>query len=213
MDPLHERVARVGLAVLDQYGFALAGGYAVQVHGIIGRTSEDVDLFTDHADPVEFAQALDAAMAAWRSDGLTVSIDAQFETFARLYVSDEDDRQMTVELGYDWRANPATRLSIGPVLHPDDAVANKVCATYSRGLPRDYVDVNAALLAGGYSKQQLLSLAVEHDRGFDPVPFAQALRASSRYSDAVYRAYGLTSEQVSEMRRKLLDWAQELDPR
>jgi hypothetical protein len=44
--PVHLRLAEIGLRVAGRYGFALAGGYAVQVHGILGRPSEDVDLFT-----------------------------------------------------------------------------------------------------------------------------------------------------------------------
>jgi len=38
------RLAEIGLRVAARYGFALAGGYAVQVHGILDRPSEDVDL-------------------------------------------------------------------------------------------------------------------------------------------------------------------------
>jgi hypothetical protein len=34
--------------------------------------------------------------------------------------------------------------SIGPVLHPDDAVANKMRALYGRAEARDFVDVDAA---------------------------------------------------------------------
>ena len=42
---LHRRLIETGLSVADQYGFALAGGYAVQAYGIVDRPSEDVDLF------------------------------------------------------------------------------------------------------------------------------------------------------------------------
>lgn len=44
MDPFHERLARVALRVAGQYGFALAGGYAIQAHGFLDRLSADVDL-------------------------------------------------------------------------------------------------------------------------------------------------------------------------
>lgn len=44
MDPFHRRLIEIGLSIADQYGFALAGGYAVQAHGIADRRSEDVDL-------------------------------------------------------------------------------------------------------------------------------------------------------------------------
>jgi hypothetical protein len=46
VDPVHRRLAKIGLAAAGRYGFALAGGYAVQAHGILQRPSEDVDLFT-----------------------------------------------------------------------------------------------------------------------------------------------------------------------
>jgi hypothetical protein len=53
--------------------------------------------------------------------------------FARLQVTDPPTGTTAkVELGIDWRAHPPVTLAIGPVLHPDDAVANKVCALYSR---------------------------------------------------------------------------------
>ena len=37
MDPVHRRLAEVGLRVSARYGFALAGGYAVQAHGLVER--------------------------------------------------------------------------------------------------------------------------------------------------------------------------------
>jgi hypothetical protein len=42
----HRWLAQIGLQAAAQFGFALAGGYAVQEHGIIQRLSEDVGLFT-----------------------------------------------------------------------------------------------------------------------------------------------------------------------
>ena len=48
----------------------------------------------------------------------------------------------------DWRMNEPIRLAIGPVLHADDAVANKVCALFGRAEIRDYVDVAAILEYG-----------------------------------------------------------------
>jgi hypothetical protein len=45
MDPFHERLARIALDVAGSYGFALAGGYAIQAHGFLNRMSSDADLF------------------------------------------------------------------------------------------------------------------------------------------------------------------------
>ncbi|MEH0575700.1 MULTISPECIES: hypothetical protein [Streptomyces] len=46
MDELHRRLIRIGLGALaDDFGYALAGGYAVQAHQIVNRVSDDVGLF------------------------------------------------------------------------------------------------------------------------------------------------------------------------
>jgi hypothetical protein len=44
VEQVHLRLAELGLRVAARYGFALAGGYAVQAHGILDRPSEDIDL-------------------------------------------------------------------------------------------------------------------------------------------------------------------------
>ena len=59
MDDLQDRLVRVGLATLIEHGFALAGGYALQAHGLTDRLSEDVDRFTDRWDTAAFSRAVD----------------------------------------------------------------------------------------------------------------------------------------------------------
>lgn len=132
-------------------------------------------------------------------------------SFARLLVTDEEGQQTKVEMGYDWRAEPPVMMGIGPVLHPDDAVANKVSALYSRAEARDYVDVHAALTSGRYSAEDLLRLVEERDPGFDRPMFAQALRASRRWDDEDYMKYGLDAEAVTRLRSAIQSWADELD--
>ncbi|MDQ0605143.1 hypothetical protein QF037_009488 [Streptomyces canus] len=52
MDELHRRLIRIGLdALADDFGYALAGGYAVQAHQIVNRVSDDVDLFAPITGP------------------------------------------------------------------------------------------------------------------------------------------------------------------
>jgi DNA-binding XRE family transcriptional regulator len=60
MEPVHLRLAEIGLHVAGRYGFALAGGYAVQAHGILHRPSEDIDLFTAWDRRGDFTAAVDA---------------------------------------------------------------------------------------------------------------------------------------------------------
>ena len=64
MDELQDRLARIGLGSLGEYGFALAGSYALQAHGLVQRVSEDVDLFTDRWDVQDFAHAVEAVRRA-----------------------------------------------------------------------------------------------------------------------------------------------------
>ncbi len=64
MDPFHERLARVALEVTAAYGFALAGGYAVQAHGFLDRPSSDVDLFAEASADFNFSNELSPRDAA-----------------------------------------------------------------------------------------------------------------------------------------------------
>lgn len=165
MDAFHERLARVALIRAAAYGFCLAGGYAVQAHGLLERPSEDVDLFTTMDGEAQFPEAVAGVVQAYLDDGLMVSTLVDTPGFARLSVTDPVSGVTSkVELGVDWRAHPPTALAIGPVLHPDDAVANKVCALYSRAQARDYIDVDAALRSDRDSGDDLLRLASDHDR-------------------------------------------------
>jgi Nucleotidyl transferase AbiEii toxin, Type IV TA system len=209
MDPFHERLARVALDVAASYGFALAGGYAVQAHGFLDRPSADVDLFAEASAQFDFSQAVDAVIAAYRRDGLQADAEVRSSTFARLSVSIGEERAK-VELGVDWRKNEPILLAIGPVLHADDAVANKVCALFGRAEVRDYVDVAAILASGRYSEEDLVRLAEEHDPGFDPSWFTEALNAVDRLPDALFAPYGLDPQDVSALKAQMHAWAEKI---
>lgn len=191
MDAFHERLARIALAELEAYGFCLAGGYAVHAHGLVERASEDIDLFTSRAHVADFPQAVQTAVHAFEANGLSVNTELATDEFARLWVAGGTERSK-VELGVDWRAHPPMQLSIGPVLHVEDAVANKVCALFSRALVRDFIDVHAIACSGQFAPADLLRLAVGHDPGFDPAYFAHALRQVSKFKDGEFTAYELT---------------------
>ena len=129
MDPRHSELARIGLAAVGGFGFALAGGYALAAHGVVDRASEDVDLFTNRLDPDEFARAVDAITHGYHQAGYGVDVVRRAELFARLLVGADDP--VRIELAYDWRGNGPAVLDIGPVLDRDDAVAGKVLALWS----------------------------------------------------------------------------------
>ncbi|TDO45079.1 nucleotidyltransferase AbiEii toxin of type IV toxin-antitoxin system [Kribbella sp. VKM Ac-2527] len=71
MNPLQTRMATVGLRILADDRFVLAGGYALRAHGFGDRDSDDIDLFTDLLDAERFARRSSAwsaptAMMVWR---------------------------------------------------------------------------------------------------------------------------------------------------
>jgi hypothetical protein len=212
MDPFHERLARLALEAAADYGFCLAGGYAVQAHGFVDRVSKDVDLFTTMAAVEEFPAARTAVVTALEADGLAVSVERESATFARLAVSDPSlGESSTLELGVDWRAFPPVQLAIGPVLHPVDAAANKLCALFGRAAVRDYIDVHGVLSDGRYTGPELLAMAAEHDPGFDPGMFAEALRAVTRLPAAAFEPYKLSADEVDALCVSLLAWAEEIE--
>jgi hypothetical protein len=211
VDDFHERLARVGLAAGGRHGLALAGGYAMQANGMLERSSEDVDLFAAWNRRDEFDTAVSAVIDAYAADGLQVEVDVRFETFARLYATDPVTGQTSkVELGVDWRAHEPVQLAIGPVLHPDDAVANKIGALYGRTEARDYIDVDAALTSGRYSRGQLLTLAETADSGFDRGMFAEAIGQAAALPDDDFAAYAVTGAQLAALRARFADWRSEL---
>lgn len=209
MDPFHERLARVGLEAAGRYGFALAGGYAVQAAGLLERPSEDVDLFTAWDRRDDFSTAVTAVVQAYRHAGVIVDVERRYDTFARLMVA-EDGHTAKVELGVDWRANDPILMSIGPVLHPDDAVANKMSALYGRAFARDFIDIDATLRSGRYSGEDLLRLAERADSGFDRRIFAAALGQAGLLDPADFAHYGITGQSLDEMRNRFAAWRHDL---
>jgi hypothetical protein len=86
MDPFHERLARVALDAAGSFGFALAGGYAVQAHGFLNRMSADVDLFAEASAESDIRQAVDVVIAAYLREGLQVETELRSASFARLEI-------------------------------------------------------------------------------------------------------------------------------
>jgi len=211
MEPRHERIARIALAAGARYGLALAGGYAIAAHGMGNRPSGDVDLFTSWQHRGEFPDLTAAVISALETSGFKADTVMSAETFARLTVTDlADGTEEKIELSVDWRAHDPVQLDIGPVLHADDAVANKVCALFGRALPRDFLDVDAAITTGRYTREQLLELAANADHGFDRLVFADALGALTQITDAAFAEYNVEPSMVADMRHRFAQWRQEL---
>jgi hypothetical protein len=204
----HRQIAEIALAAAGKYSLALAGGYAIQAHGIGSRPSGDVDLFLNWARRDDFDDAVGAVIGALEQHGMKVTVVARDETFARLLVADpaSDGEPDKVEVAADWRSHAPVMLEVGPVLHADDAVANKMAALYGRALARDFLDVDAILTSGRYTSERLLELAAAADTGFDEQLFASALGALTQITDAAFTEYGTSSNDITALRHRFATW-------
>ncbi len=209
VDAFHQGLARIGLDAGERYGFALAGSYAVQAAGFLQRPSEDIDLFTVWERRGDFETAARAIVDAYLAAGFTVEAERRHDTFIRLTVSD-GVRTAKVELGLDLRANEPVRNSIGPVLHPDDAVANKMRALYERAHACDFIDIDAVLRSSRYDRSTLLQLAESSDITFDRSVFADALAQAPLLDADDFAQYGLVGDDLDGLRHRFALWRVEL---
>ncbi len=205
LDGFQAEIAEVALRVIGRQGFALAGAGALVVHGVISRPTQDLDLFS----PAEGGpgQASASVLAALSDAGCQVRVLEPAEQhggeFLRLQVQ-RGEHVVDIDLARDWRQHPPVHMQIGPVLHIDDAVASKVTAMIGRGLPRDYIDVAAALRR--YDRTALLRLAFHRDPGLRVLDVAHCMQLLDRLPNAPFADYGLTGEDVRRVRRDFQDW-------
>jgi hypothetical protein len=146
---------------------------------------------------------------AYQDDGLTAEVERRYDTFARLTVTG-DGNTSKVELGVDWRANEPILMAIGPVLHPDDAVANKMSALYGRAFARDFIDIDATLQSGRYTREAVLRLAERADSGFYRHIFADALRQADLLDPDDFAQYGITGDALDDIRSRFAEWRRDL---
>jgi hypothetical protein len=65
--------------------------------------------------------------------------------------------------------------------------------------PRDFLDMDAALASGRYTREQLLEIAEQADAGFDRRVLADLFAMLARYRDRRFAAYGADPAQISAM--------------
>jgi len=183
-------------------GFALAGGAALILLGIVDRETTDLDYFAP--PPSDVGRLADAIESKLSSEGLTVSRERQSETFARLHVEQGVD-MCVVDIAQDARIAPPQAGPTGATVATDELAADKTLAVSGRGLARDFIDVY--FLANRYGRNELLALAATKDLGFDRSIFAEACRSVVRFDDAELGRY---ASRLDEIRAFFLTWREEL---
>jgi hypothetical protein len=182
---------------------------ALERHGYTVRTVTSGDTFArllvSGPDGMHETEPVKVEMAAdWRAHPPVQLVPT---CSSRSTSTDATTRRPTASLRTTTAVSAA---AIGPVLHLDDAIANKMCALYGRALPRDFLDIDAALASGRYTRERLLKLAADADDGFDPRIFADALGALTQITEAAFAEYDVSPEEITAMRRRYMNWRDEL---
>ncbi|MDT6986008.1 nucleotidyl transferase AbiEii/AbiGii toxin family protein [Streptomyces lusitanus] len=211
LSDLHRRLLADVLSIGTPYPLVITGGYAVQAHGLVDRLSQDLDVATENPAPMpDIAEHLHRALAerGWRVTMIGVD-----PLSARLLAADPDtgeECEVDVLKENLWAAPLETRY--GPVLAFDDVVGTKVRALADRGAVRDLIDVHAA--AAHRTKRELERLGERHGRDeFRPEDLRDRLTGAEWYDDDEFASYGLTEQQIAELREWARQWASELERR
>ncbi|MYQ48268.1 hypothetical protein GTW40_25035 [Streptomyces sp. SID4985] len=209
-DP-HRRLLADVVTAGAPYGLVLAGGYALQAHGIVRRAHRNLDFASESGVGMEeIARGLAGALEV---RGRRVEVRGVGSFAAQLVVGDPPSGE-TVELALHKEAlwEPPELTEYGPSLSLEDAVGTKVRALYDRGAAVDLVDARAA--AGRFSLPELEELGRRHAYDVFDLPTLQArLTGTDFYPDGDFIRYGLTRQDVSDLRAWAQHWSDDIGER
>ncbi|MEV0449867.1 nucleotidyl transferase AbiEii/AbiGii toxin family protein [Streptomyces sp. NPDC050600] len=208
-DDLHRRLLSDVLAIGTEYPLVITGGYAVQAHGLVSRLSQDLDVATQN--PAPMTEIIRTVGSGLEERGWAVR---QIETdplMARLVVTDPaTGEECEVDILKESFWAPPTDTKYGPVLSLDDVIGTKVRALADRGAVRDLIDVHAA--SRHRSNADLVALGRRHARfEFSLHDLRDRLVGAEWWDDQDYTDYGLTTDEIAELRAWALAWAADLD--
>ena len=206
---VQREITKVVLSLIPDSSFALAGSGAIREHGLINRPTEDIDLFSENMGAIDFDKNVDLIVEGLSAGGYRVTQRQRADRFAQLAV-EKDDLIVNIDLGVDWRENHPVVMDIGPVLNRKDAVGSKVSTLYSRTEARDYLDVDRIRSSGLYTDEELLDMIRERDLGFDFGVFVQMLGYVNSLKPYQVNIYGVSAEQLEEIKARYNSWIEAL---
>ncbi|MFM9611988.1 hypothetical protein DF268_10405 [Streptomyces sp. V2] len=211
LTPLHERLLADILDLGSPYPLVLTGGYAVQAHGLVERFSRDLDVATENPAPMdEIVAFLTAGLAARGWQTTHVQTDPLSGRFLVTEPGTGEECEVDVLKEAFWA--PPAQTPYGLVLSLDDVIGTKVRALADRGTVRDLIDVQAA--SRHRSTADLESLGRRRaEEEFSLEDLRDRLTGADWYEDEDYAAYGLTPQQIDELKAWALKWAEDLGAR
>ena len=204
LTPLQRRLAHLLAALPEAREFALAGGAALIVRGLIDRGTQDLDFFATSAAAV--ADLVPVLEARLEGDGLSVTRIRDLPGFARLQVAEPGGEIVQLDLSHDARHGPSEATELGLTLSRDELAADKMLALFGRAEARDFADV--AALREIYSADRLIELASAKDLGFSQERFSESLAAIHRLDEEDFLGTGRTYEDLAS---QFDAWREQLD--
>jgi hypothetical protein len=189
----------------------ITGGYAVQAHGLVDRLSRDIDVATNSRIPMAFLA--DELVARLTERGWRVRVIGVDPMSARFMVTDprsgEDCEVDILKEGFN---RPPETTPWGPVLALDDVIGTKVRALADRGYPRDLVDIHAASKIRSQAELEFLGRRCAWDE-FSLEGLQIRLDSAQWRADEEFSAYGLSDDQIAELRRWAQEWSDDINRR
>ena len=199
---LQERTWRILAAVPEADGFALAGGSALILTGVVQRGSNDLDVFgTYPGSAIPFAEA---AQRGLTSEGLNPTVERWGEGFVRMRVTDGADTTW-VDIAIDVRRHPTVADPTGPVLNIRELAADKMLALVGRVAPRDYIDVCA--ITQRHHISDVIDWASDKDTGFTLWQIKDALK---RFASIDRDSFELDTDSYQQLQRWVASTLQNL---
>lgn len=184
--PPHRRLLADAQDAGEDFELVLVGGYAVQAHGLVDLPSQDLDFGTRH-----LVSMTDIVLRL--ADGLR----------GRAGRSPLSTSGRGSSSGIRTVRRPETDATPLPTDGSRSTVSMAMRALVDRGLPQDLADVYAA--CPYYSVIELEQLGA-----FDLVELRDRLESVVWVSDEEFAAYGLSPDDIAELRRWALEWESDL---
>jgi hypothetical protein len=183
----------------------------------IARPSQDLDFATSSNVPLpEVAAQVQEAFAAL---GYAVRIDEAGVRSARLHLRlPEWQDELEVDLLKEALEPRWLTVEVGAAAHLqavslDDAVGMKARAWHDRFVPRDIIDLHAVAATGSFSCVDIESLGRRHAPELDLEVLLEHLSGVGAWADRAFQAYGLDEQAISDLRRWVTEWYDDLNQR
>ncbi|MFG2606655.1 nucleotidyl transferase AbiEii/AbiGii toxin family protein [Streptomyces sp. NPDC048514] len=207
----HRRLLADVVTAGGPHGLVLAGGYALQAHGLLERPHADLDFATESSEAMD--RIAGAVGAALESRGRQVRVGPVSVRTAQLTVTDPPSGEscaLTLHREAFWQ--PPDLTGYGPALSLEDAVGTKIRALYDRGAAVDLIDARAA--AARFPLPGLEELGRRH--AYDPfdLPTLQSrLTGTDFYADREFVRYGLDEPRITALRAWAQHWSDDIAER